>query len=133
MRATGLVVVLLMVLPCIVSANLGEPLATAKVRGSRYQAVYGAVEPIFKVDAKGNVVMECWAAPPAMWSKSQAMAFGTVLLPEKLAKTQPKSTGRDGSAELFQWPDGTTMVLRAFKDKYLSIEVRAKSYTGNRC
>jgi hypothetical protein len=132
-RTTGVLAVLLLGLPCAVSANLGEPLAAAKLRGPRYKAAYGAVVPIFQVDAKGVVVMECWAAPPEMWSKAQAMSLGAALVPAKLRKIEPKAHGRDGSAEEFKWPDGTTMVLMAFKDKYLSVEVRTATYTGNRC
>ena len=74
--------------------------------------------------------MECWAAPPEMWSKALAMSFGTALLPVRLGKIQPKARGRDGSAELFEWPDGTTMVLLAFKDKYLSVEVAGEILHG---
>jgi hypothetical protein len=132
-RTIGVLAVFLTWLPCALSANLGEPLAAAKLRGPRYKAVYGAVAPIFQVDAKGGVVMECWAAPPEMWSKTQAMGLGAALVPVKLSKIEPKSRGRDGSAELFEWPDGTTMVLRSFRDKYLSVEVRAATFTGNRC
>lgn len=132
-RATGVLAALLIGLPCTLWADLGEPLAAAKLRGPRYKAAYGAVAPIFQVDAKGIVVMECWAAPPEMWSKAQALGFGTKLLPAKLSKMEPKLRGRDGSAELFEWPDGTTMVLMAFKDKYLSVEVRTGTYNGNRC
>jgi hypothetical protein len=88
-------------------ANLGEPLAVAKGRAGDYQRRYGAVVPIFESGSRGEVIQECWAAPPAMWPKARAEAFASELLPAKLRGRKPKALPKDGSLEAFVYDDGT--------------------------
>ena len=116
-----------------ISATLGERVAAAKARANDYKTKFGAVDPVFQTDASGRIIMECWAAPPEMWSKARAMALGNELLPPKLKVAKPKALPRDGSEEAYVWSDGTKLVLKAFQDKYIQVEVRAKTYTGPGC
>jgi hypothetical protein len=115
-------------------ANLGEPLAAAKGRAGDYQRRYGAVDPIFKTGERGEVVMECWAAPPAMWPKARADAFANELLPAKLRGRKPKVLAKDGSLEGFAYDDGTQVVFKAFQGGlYIQVEVRAAGFNGSSC
>jgi hypothetical protein len=112
---------------------LGEPVAKAKARSGDYAKRYGAVEPIFEADPKGLIIMECWQAPPEMLTYKQAVALGKELLSPELRKVEPKPQRRDGNEQSFLWGDGTMVVLRAFEDRYISVEVRAKEYKGPGC
>jgi hypothetical protein len=132
-RVFALVLAAMAFVPNGLSANLLEPLQSAKARATGYSKRYKAVDPIFRTDAKGMVVMECWAAPPEMWPQATAIAFGRELAPEKLRSSTPKALPPDGGERAFVWADGTQIVLRAFQNKITSVEVRLKSYTGNRC
>ncbi len=117
--------------PCI--ANVGEPLAAAKSRAAAYERKYGGVQPMFQTDAKGVVVQECWAAPPEMWSQGAAMALAKDLAPKAVRSSQPKARPRDGGEQSYVWPDGTELIFRVFQERVLQVEVRLKSYKGNRC
>lgn len=77
--------------------------------------------------------MECWAAPPEMWSKAQAMALGKKLLPPKLRTVKPKPQLPDEADEGYVWADGTRLLLLKAGEKYIQVEVRTKSYTGPGC
>ena len=116
-----------------VHANLSYQVSTAKSRARLYGQRYGAVDPIFRIDDKGIVVMECWAAPPEMWLKEVVQKFGAELLPTSLRSQRPKVLPKDGSEEAFLYSDGTRLILREFQGKYLGVEVRSPKYTGNRC
>ena len=128
-----LVFVGLMCYAVSVTANLGETMSAAKGRSASYAQRYGAVEPIFNVDSKGMVIMECWAAPPQMWSRDLALRFATELLPAPLQKAKPKALPKDGSEEGFLYPDGTRVILQEFQGKYLGVEVRSPSFKGPGC
>ena len=105
----------------------------ARWREADYKRRSGAVAPVFETDAKGLVIMECWAAPPEMWTSAQAIALGKELLPPGLKKVEPKPQRRDGSKQMFLWADGTSVVLTAFRDRYIQVEARSASYQGPGC
>lgn len=116
-----------------VHGNLGDQLSTAKSRAQLYQQRYGAVDPIFRTDDKGIVVMECWAAPPEMWVKEVVLKCAADLLPASLRAQRAKALPKDGSEEALVYADGTRVILKELQGKYISVEIRAPKYTGNRC
>lgn len=132
-RTAALLTVTLLSLQCWLSASVGDSLQAAKARGGDFAKRYGAVDPIVKGDAKGIVVMECWAAPPEMWPKATAIAFGKQLAPNSVRSSAPKALAGDGGEQVLVWTDGTQMILKTFQEKVIQVEVRLKSYKGNRC
>jgi hypothetical protein len=117
----------------VVSANVGEPLAQAKIHSSDYGKRYGAVAPIFKTDAAGRISLECWAAPPEQWTKAQALALAKELLPPMLRSAIPKALPPAGTAETFVWADGTRLILFGRRGRYDEIEVRSSNSLGDGC
>ena len=129
-RLLAAVMILAATPPCF--ANLGDTIPAAKRRGPTYQQRYAGVDPILDADAKGLVVQECWAAPPQMWPMDVAMRFGTELA-GKETTSKPKAQPKDGGEQVFVWPDGTQLIVHAFQEKVIQVEVRRKTYKGNRC
>ncbi len=113
--------------------DLGDTLAQAKSKAALYKQKYGAVCPLFEIDKNGKVVWECWAAPPRMWSKRDAMEFGKNLLPNSLKNEIPKMSTKDGIYEPYIYSDGTMIILSGFGGSYIGVEVRASGYDGPRC
>ncbi len=120
--------------------NLGDTLSQAKARGKAYETQYGAVAPLFNIDANGKVNWECWAAPPEQWTKDQAMKFAQRLIPKAMAAKSPKNGAIDGVYEPYFYPDGTvvifqvmSLVIQGVRGNYFGVEVRSPNYAGQRC
>ena len=120
--------------------NLGDTPSQAKARGNAYETQYGAVAPLFGTDPNGKVNWECWAAPPELWTKDQAMELARRLIPKDIASKSPKKGAIDGVNEPYFYPDGTVVILQGMKvvgkgvrGNYLGVEVHSPSYAGQRC
>jgi hypothetical protein len=98
--------------------GLGDTLVQAKSKTLLYKQRYGAVAPLFKTDKNGKVIWECWAAPPRMWTKKEAMEFVKNLLPNSLKNETPKIGTKDGIYEPYIYSDGTMIILSGFNGKY---------------
>ena len=119
--------------PSTANCDLGDTLAKAKSKATQYKRSYGAVDPLFKANANGKIIWECWAAPPQMWSKSEAMEFAKQLIPSSIRKETPQKGEVDGGYEPFIYSDGTIIILTSGFKKYIGVEVRAPNYNGPRC
>lgn len=114
-------------------ANLGDTLPEAKARQGKYAKLYGAINPLYETDKNGIVIFECWAAPPEMWSRSKALEFGKMLVPEELKDENPKMGKLDGTLLPFIYSDGTQIFLSMAGNLCMGVEVRLSSYDGPNC
>ncbi len=113
--------------------KLGGTLAQTKSKTSLFKKKYGAVAPMFETDKNGRIIWECWAAPPQMWSKKEALTFAKNLLPSSLKSETPKRGTKDVTLEPYIYSDGTIIILSEFKGRYIGVEVRAPGYDGPFC
>ena len=112
--------------PSTANCCLGDTLDQAKMKAPLYKDKYGAVDPLFNTNANGKVIWECWAAPPQMWSKYEALEFAKQLIPSSIRKETPQEGEKDGGYEPFIYSDGTIIILtNGFGGKYIGVEVRA--------
>lgn len=129
----GAVAALVLVREPFMFASLGEQVETAKLRAKDYGKRYGATDPVFKTDRDGRIIMECWSAPPEMWSYEQAVALSKELLPPAFRSVEPKALGRRDGYESFTWGDGTLIALRMSEGKYVRVQATAGDYTSPAC
>ncbi len=131
--AVAVLIMVILIIPKCVYANIGDSLSKAKSRTEYYKKKYGAIDPLFETDDNGKVIWECWVAPPEQWTEKEALKFAMELVPKPLKKEAPKKERKDGTYYPYKLSDGTMIILSGFNGAYFGLEVRAPGFKGSRC
>lgn len=124
--------VLIITCPVLLEAKLGEGQESAQMRAGHWKQKYGAVAPIINTD-DGQVVQECWSAPPEGWSQQTALTFTHELVPDEAADAEPKQIGKDGNLTVFGVGSRYRVYLRGFRGIVYDLEVALSTYKGPQC
>lgn len=116
-------------------ADIGASLDRSKELGSVHAAKHRGRHPLYKTNARGIVIWECWEAPSGGWTKPQAMSLVKDLIPQALKAQIPRKMKSEPGGEKLVYQDGTTVWLEFSPPRalYRLVAVWTGEYRGPTC